>query len=93
MCKVVSGQMLSSKLLAWTTESVTPAVDSTTLCTKPCRKPGPWRVLEFFAVTMVTAVATSVGWDAFEPVIAPTWNVHTSCGQVEAWSYTEDVDP
>ena len=89
----VSGQMLSNKLSAWTSESVTQAADSTALCTKPCRKPGPWRVLEFFAVTMVTAVAASVGWDAFEPVIAPTWNLHTSRGQAEAWSYTVGVDP
>ena len=48
------------------------------------RKPGPWRIVEIFAWTMVSAVAAAMGWESFLPVMQPTWNLTDVMAQFDA---------
>ena len=39
------------------------------------RKPGPWRIVEIFAWTVVSAVAAAMGWESFQLVMQPAWDL------------------
>ncbi|OLQ12139.1 Transposon Ty1-DR1 Gag-Pol polyprotein [Symbiodinium microadriaticum] len=58
------------------------------------RRPGPWRILEVFSVTMVVSlVAAARGWEAGEPLAAPNWNLYAPACQKEALEYYRRFDP
>jgi len=57
------------------------------------RKPGPWRVVEIFAWTLFSCLAAGMGWQAFQPVMRPTWDLSDVVCQTDAKKYLIDVDP
>ena len=59
------------------------------------RKAGPWRFIELFTWScMMTIVAGVVGgWDAFQPVTLPEFDLLTLNGREDARKYLAEVDP
>ena len=58
------------------------------------RRAGPWRLLEIFTWTcMVTLVAHRMGWDTFEPVTLPGWDLNRPEVRTQAREYLREVDP
>jgi hypothetical protein len=58
------------------------------------RRTGPWRILEIFTWTcMVTMTADKLGWEAFEPITEPGWNLNLSGDRAKARTYLKEVDP
>ena len=56
------------------------------------RRAGPWRILEIFTWTcMVTMTADKLGWEAFEPITEPGWNL--SEDRAKARTNLQEVDP
>ena len=58
------------------------------------RKPGPWRLVEIFTWTcMISMLAADRGWDAFEPITLPQWDLRRAADRAQASEYLERVDP
>ena len=58
------------------------------------RRPGPWRVLEVFSVTMVVSLlAVARGWEAGEPLAGPNWDLYDPVCQKDALEYYRRFDP
>ena len=57
------------------------------------RKQSPRRIAKIFAWTVVSAVAAAMGWESFQPVMQPTWNLTEVMAQRDAQGYLMDLDP
>ena len=58
------------------------------------RRPGAWRLIEVFTwVCILTMAAHSRGWEAFEPIVAPRWDLGTPGDRARAREFIKDVDP
>ena len=73
--------------------------ESPEVCLEPpsrpkARRPGPWRCMEIFTwLCMVTTVAFDRGWDSFQPVTLPDFDLQTEIGRQEARGYIKETDP
>ena len=58
------------------------------------RRPGPWRFLEIFTWTCaITMAAHQRGWETYEPITLPGWNLDLPEVRAKARAYIEEVDP
>ena len=58
------------------------------------RRPGPWRLLELFTLTcMVTILGFQRGWDTYEPITMPGWDLSLLEMRAKARDYLLEDDP
>ena len=58
------------------------------------RRPGPWRFLEIFTWTCAITMAAHLrGWETYEPITLPGWNLDLPEVRAKARAYIEEVDP
>ncbi|CAE8613639.1 unnamed protein product, partial [Polarella glacialis] len=58
------------------------------------RRPGPWRILEIFTWTcMVSMIAFDRGWETYEPLTLPGWDLFKESTQRHAMDYVRRADP
>ena len=58
------------------------------------RRAGPWRCIEVFVwACAVTQMAFKRGWDTYQPVTTPDFDVGTDVGRRDAHRYLVEVNP
>jgi hypothetical protein len=87
----MSGEGKSKKVTVYPEMQIEKCLDARV--TGP-RRSGPWRFLEIFTWTCaVTMAAQRRGWDTYEPITLPTWDLQLMDGRTCARKYIMEVDP